>query len=104
MEKMLIRRLQKTFSLIANKFEDGLKMRKAFLRCDSRSKEKHYAKEKYPQKDAVSLGLSIQQFHAKLLRERKWGNYELRAALVTWIKPFVIIMDDNKTFDSLGAG
>ena len=26
MEKMLIRRLQKTFSLIANKFEDGLQI------------------------------------------------------------------------------
>ena len=55
------------------------------------------------QKDRADLKFSIQKYRAKQLRERKWGNYELRnvANIEQIYLPFA--MDDSKTYDNTGA-
>ena len=55
------------------------------------------------QKDRADLKFSIQKYHAKQLRERKWGNYELcnLANIEQIYLPFA--MDDSKTYDNTGA-
>ena len=45
----------------------------------------------------------ITQFHAKLLRERRRGTYQLRDLGNMDQTPPPFVMDDNKTYESKGA-
>ena len=55
------------------------------------------------QKDPADLKLSITQFHAKLLRERRRGTYQLQDLGNMDQTPLPFVMDDNKTYESKGA-
>ena len=52
------------------------------------------------QKDPAYLRLSIQKFHAKLLRERKQGNYKLYDLDNMDKASFPFDMGENKSYDS----
>lgn len=53
--------------------------------------------------DPADLRLSIQQFHAKPLSERKRGNYKLCDLDNMEQAPLPFPMDDSKTYDSNSA-
>ena len=62
-------------------------------------RRKTHASQKAPEQ----LRNSIENFHAKLLRERRKGNYTLRDLANMDQTPLPFVLDDNKTYDKKGA-
>ena len=55
------------------------------------------------QKSPAALRSAIENFHAKLLRERKRGNYALKDLGNMDQTPLPFVMDDNRTYEKTGA-
>ena len=55
------------------------------------------------QKSPSELRQKIEEFHASVIRERKRGTYSLRDLANMDQTPLPFVLDDNKTYDKVGA-